>query len=75
VDAGLDREQEVPGRGGAREEGGVEPSERRRAREDAEVVDEVVDIPVQRLGRVSEQAEQALVGVGLAEQVDRLLGE
>jgi len=75
VDAGLDREQEVSGRRGAREEGGIEARKRDRAREDAEVVDELVDLLVESLGRPRDQPEQALVGVGLAEQVDGLLGE
>jgi hypothetical protein len=75
VNARLDREQEVPGRGRNREEGRVEAREGRRAREDAEVVDDLIELAAARLGSPSDQAEQPLVRVGLAEQVDRLVGE
>jgi hypothetical protein len=75
VDARLDGEQEVPGRRRDREEGRVEAREGRLAGEDAEGVDDVVDLAAGRLGGPSDQAEQPLVRVCLAEQVDRLVGE
>jgi hypothetical protein len=43
VDAGLDRQQELPCRRRDREERRIEPREGRLAGEDAEVVDEVID--------------------------------
>jgi hypothetical protein len=75
VDARLDGEQEVPRGGRDREEGGVEPGEGDRAGEDAEVVDDVVDLRPRLLGGPGDEPEQPLVRVRLAEQVDRLLGE
>jgi hypothetical protein len=38
-------------------------------------MDHVVDLAAGRLGRPPDQAEEPLVRVGLAEQVDRLVGE
>jgi len=75
VNAGLDGQQEVPGRGRDREEGGIEAGERRRPREDPERVDEVVDVSARGLGGAADQVEEALVRIRLAEQVDRLGGE
>jgi hypothetical protein len=75
VDARLDGEQEVPGRRRDREEGRVEAREGGGAGEDAEVVDDVVDLAAGPLGGPADQPEQPLVRVRLAEQVDRLVGE
>jgi hypothetical protein len=75
VDPRLDRQQEVPRRWRQRVEARIEAGERRRAGEDAEVVDDVVYLAARSLRRPSDQPEQALVRVRLAEQVDRLARE
>jgi len=75
VDARLDGEQEVPRGRRDREEGRVEAREGGGAGEDAEGVDDVVDLGARSLRGPTDQPEQPLVRVRLAEQVDRLLGE
>jgi hypothetical protein len=75
VDARLDSEQEVPRGGRDREERRVEAREGGRAGENAEVVDDVVDLRPRLLGGPGDEPEQPLVRVRLAEQVDRLLRE
>jgi hypothetical protein len=75
VDPGLHGQQEVPGRRRQREERRVQAGEGRRAGEQAEVVEEVVGVAAGCLRGSSYEREEPFVGVCLAEQVDRLLGE
>jgi hypothetical protein len=75
VNSVLHRQQEVPRGRSARVERGIEPRKGGLAGEDAEVVDDLVDGAARGFRGTRDQVEQALVGVGLAEQVDRLVRE
>jgi hypothetical protein len=72
VDPALDGQQELARGGGDREEGRVQPREGRLSGEDAELVQDVLGLASGRLGGPDDQRRQSLVGVGLAEQVERL---
>jgi hypothetical protein len=75
VDPRFHRQEKLPGRRRDREEGRVEAGEGGLAGEDAEVVQDVIDVPPRGLRGARDQPEQTFVRVRLAEQVDRLLGE
>jgi hypothetical protein len=75
VNSVLHREQELARRRGDREVGGIELRERPLAGEDAEVVNDLIEGATRCFGGPCDQVEKPLVGVGLAEQVDRLVRE
>jgi hypothetical protein len=75
VNPALDGQQEVPSRERDREERGIEAGERLGAGEDAEGVDDLIDLEAGGLGGAPDQLQQVLVRVRLAEQIDRLARE
>ena len=75
MDEGLHREQESPCAPGDCKESRVKAGERLLSREDADLVDEVSHRGRGRFRGPSEELEQELVVIGLAQKEDGLVGE